>query len=79
MLNRTKIGGPVAITGATGTVSIELTAVGGPVALTGNHGPVLTSSTVGGPLACFGNTPDPSDYELDNTVRGPAAGQCAGF
>ena len=79
VLNRTKIGGPVAITGATGTVSIELTAVGGPVALTGNHGPVLTSSTVGGPLACFGNTPDPSDYELDNTVRGPAAGQCAGF
>ena len=77
VLNRTKIGGPVAITGVTGTVSIELTDVGGPVALTGNHGPVLTSSTVGGPLACAANSPVPTDYDLVNTVRGPSAGQCA--
>jgi hypothetical protein len=66
----------VAITGATGTVSIELTDIGGPVALTGNHGPVLTSSTVGGPLACAVNTPAPTDHDLPNTVRGPVAGQC---
>jgi hypothetical protein len=77
VLNRTKVGGPVAITGVTGTVSIELTQVGGPVALTGNHGPVLTSSTVGGPLACVLNSPAPTVYDLPNTVRGPAAGQCA--
>ncbi len=79
VLNRTKIGGPVAITGTTGPVSIEVTDIGGPVALTGNHGPVLTSSTVGGPLACAANTPVPTDYDLVNTVRGPAAGQCAKF
>ncbi len=77
VLDRTKVGGPVAITGATGTVSIELTGIGGPVALTANKGPVLTSSTIGGPLACTGNSPAPTDYDLQNTVRGPAAGQCA--
>ena len=77
VLNRTKVDGPVAITGASGQVSIELTQVGGPVALTANHGPVLTSSTIGGPLACALNSPVPTDYDLPNTVRGPAAGQCA--
>jgi len=77
VLNRTKVGGPVAITGVTGTVSIELTDIGGPVALTGNHGPVLTSSTIGGPLACVANSPVPRDYDLAIAVRGPAAGQCA--
>jgi hypothetical protein len=77
VLNRTKVGGPVAITGASGTVSIELTEVAGPVALTGNHGPVLASSTVGGPRACAATAPVPTDHDLPNTVRGPAAGQCA--
>ncbi|WP_329047271.1 GH92 family glycosyl hydrolase [Amycolatopsis sp. NBC_01488] len=77
VLNRTKVDAPVAITGASGQVSIELTQVGGPVALTANHGPVLTSSTIGGPLACALNSPVPTDYDLPNTVRGPAAGQCA--
>jgi hypothetical protein len=77
VLNRAKVDGPVSLAGTTGQVSIELTQVGGPVALTGNHGPVLTSSTVGGPLACALNSPAPTDYDLPNTVRGPAAGQCA--
>ncbi|WP_409492066.1 GH92 family glycosyl hydrolase [Amycolatopsis sp. cmx-11-12] len=77
VLDRTKVNGPVAITGATGPVSIELTEIGGPVALTGNKGPVLTASTIGGPLACAANSPAPTDYDLQNTVRGPSAGQCA--
>jgi hypothetical protein len=38
---------------------------------------VLTSSTIGGPLACAVNSPAPTDYDLPNTVRGPSAGQCA--
>lgn len=75
VLNRTKVGGPVAITGTHGTVSIELAEIAGPVALTANHRPVITSSTVGGPLACAANTPSPTDYTLANTVRGPSAGQ----
>ncbi|MET7998705.1 GH92 family glycosyl hydrolase [Amycolatopsis sp. NPDC005232] len=77
VLNRTKVSGPVAITGTTGAVSVELTDIGGPATFTGNHGPVLAGSTVGGPLACTGNTPAPTDHDLANTVRGPAAGQCA--
>ncbi|SDW69531.1 alpha-1,2-mannosidase, putative [Amycolatopsis xylanica] len=75
----TKVGGPVSITGTKGTVSIEQADIGGPVTLTGNHGPVLTASSVGGPLACAANAPAPSDYALTNTVRGPSAGQCAKF
>jgi hypothetical protein len=37
---------------------------------------VLTSSTVGGPLACAVNNPAPTDHDLPNVVRGPVAGQC---
>ena len=77
LLDRTKVGGPVSITGTTGPVAIERTEIAGPLALTGNRGPVLMASTVGGPLACAVNTPEPTDYGLGNTVRGPAAGQCA--
>ncbi|MFI5606607.1 GH92 family glycosyl hydrolase [Amycolatopsis sp. NPDC051903] len=77
VLNRTTVSGPVAITGTTGPVSIELTDLSGPVTLTGNAGPVLSGSTVGGPLACTANSPAPTDHDIANTVRGPAAGQCA--
>jgi hypothetical protein len=77
VLNRTKVGGPVAITGTNGTVSIELAEIAGPVALTANHRPAITSSTIGGPLACAANSPAPTDYTLANTVRGPSAGQCS--
>ncbi|MER6900681.1 hypothetical protein ABT261_43940, partial [Amycolatopsis sp. NPDC000740] len=79
VLNRTKVAGPVSITGSTGPVSIELTDISGPVNLTGNQGPLIASSTVGGPLACTGNSPAPTDHQLANTVRGPSAGQCAQF
>jgi hypothetical protein len=51
--------------------------VDGPVSLTGNAGTVVTATTVGGPLACTGNTPAPSNNGLPDTVGGPAAGQCA--
>jgi hypothetical protein len=79
VLNRTKVSGPVSITGSTGAVSIERTDVAGPVTLTGNQAAVLAGNTVGGPLACTGNSPAPTDYQLGNSVRGPSAGQCAKF
>ncbi|QWF85007.1 GH92 family glycosyl hydrolase [Amycolatopsis sp. CA-230715] len=75
LLNGTAVSGPVAITGAD-RVWIERASVTGPVTLTGNKGPLLTASAVQGPLACAGNQPPPTDHGLDNTVRGPVAGQC---
>jgi predicted alpha-1,2-mannosidase len=79
VLNRTKVSRAVTITGTSGAVSIEQTAIGGPVTLSANHLPVITSSTVGGPLNCTANSPAPTDYTLTNTVSGSSTGQCSGM
>ena len=79
VLDGTTVGGPVFITGTTGEVSIETAQIAGPVSLVNNKGPLASASTIGGPLSCSSNNPVPLDNGLRNTIRGPAAGQCAGM
>jgi len=79
VLAGTVVGGPVSITGTTGEASVETAQIAGPVSLVNNKGPLVSASTVGGPLSCTGNNPVPLDNGLDNTIGGPAAGQCAGM
>ncbi len=77
----TTVRGPVNVNGANGSVAIVDSTVHGPVALTNNRTgdvePIVARSTVNGPLACSGNSPAPINLGAANTVRGPAAGQCA--
>ncbi|MFC5817722.1 hypothetical protein [Nonomuraea harbinensis] len=61
--------GPLAVTG---TLTASEAAA---VLLTGNDAPVLSGSTVGGALACTGNTPAPADLGVPNALRGAGAGQ----
>jgi predicted alpha-1,2-mannosidase len=76
----TQVGGPVSVTGATGRVNIENTKVGGPVSIVNNQAPVvLAANAIGGPMSGSGNTPDPVNNGLVNTVQGPKAGQLAGL
>ena len=52
----------------------------GPVRLSDNHttgGAILVAgNTVAGPLRCSGDTPDPVNLEIPNTVKGSSTGQC---
>lgn len=43
------------------------------------YGPIMSGTTVSGPLSCSGNSADVKDFGASNTVRGPATGQCAGL
>ncbi|MGI5214706.1 GH92 family glycosyl hydrolase [Plantactinospora sp. CA-290183] len=79
VLRNVEVGGRVLVTGTAGEVGVERARVGGPVTLTGNAGPLVSATTVGGPLACAANDPAPVGNGLANTVRGPASGQCAGL
>jgi hypothetical protein len=79
-LTNSTVLGPVSISGTTGTAAIADTTVGGPVRLSDNHttgGAILVAgNTVAGPLRRGGNTPDPVNIEIPNTVTGPKTGQC---
>lgn len=73
------VGGPLTVSGTGGRVVIDRTAVAGPVLLTGNRGAlatVLAGARVEGPLACSDNTVAPTDSGVEDTVAGPASGQC---
>ena len=59
-----------------------------PLVLAGNEGPAFEGTDVGaevegnhifGPLACTGNSPEPTNDGLPNVVFGPEWGQCKGF
>jgi hypothetical protein len=75
-LFRSTVGGPLTITGTTGDVQVLGGAVRGPATLAGNQAPVFAGVTVKGPLSCAGNATAPDDLDIDNTVHGPALGQC---
>ncbi len=80
VLRNSTIGGAASITGTSAELALEDTKIGGAALLTANSGdpaPLIAGSTVGGPLACVLNHPAPVNNGLANTVRGPAAGQCA--
>lgn len=74
------ISGPLAVT-ETGEIEIRGTTVHGPLTLhdndTGGSPPVISGSTIRGPLDCVGNSSAPIDDGSANTVRGGASGQCA--
>ncbi|MEU5950358.1 M14 family metallocarboxypeptidase [Micromonospora sp. NPDC047465] len=71
--------GPVRATGTNGPVVLVGNEVTGPVSVTGSTGvaPLVAGNTVNGPLACAGNSPEPMNMEVTNSVRGPNVGQCA--
>jgi hypothetical protein len=81
------ITGPVTLTGNGAGVQLGGNLIHGPVRLTGNSGGTspgtavsqVAANQIGGPLACSGNTPAPTDDNQPNTVAGPASGQCAGL
>ncbi|WP_327086126.1 hypothetical protein OIE66_27785 [Nonomuraea sp. NBC_01738] len=58
---------------------MEHSTVQGPVSLVRNDGPIVSGSTVTGPLTCTSNTPAPVNNGLANTIGGPPAGQCRGL
>ena len=66
------------MTGATVGVNIENTKIGGPLSVVNNKAPVVVAANaVGGPMTGSGNSPDPVNNGLPNTVQGPKAGQLA--
>ncbi|UWP82507.1 ExeM/NucH family extracellular endonuclease [Dactylosporangium fulvum] len=79
LIEKAKISGPVTVTGNQG-VRLDGATVSGPLTVNGNTGGpsvVVAGNTVSGLLSCSGNSPEPADEGRPNTVRGPAAGQCA--
>ena len=67
--------GPVNISGAADVV-LQDSSFNGPVNINNTTGSVtLEGNTISGPLSCSGNAEQPQGGE--NTVRGPANGQCA--
>ncbi|MBD0669622.1 phosphodiester glycosidase family protein [Streptomyces sp. CBMA156] len=78
VLTDTTVNGPVAVSGTTGTTAILRSTVAGPLHVALNKGAtLLAGTTVRGPLDCAGNTPDPVNGGIANTVNGPKGGQCA--
>jgi len=79
-LTNSTVDGPAWILGTTGAAVIADTTVGASIGLLANTttgGAILVAgNTVAGPLWCIGNTPDPVDIEIMNSVRGPKIGQC---
>jgi hypothetical protein len=65
-LGRNQITGAVSVTGTTGS---------GP--LPDDAGAVIEANTIGGGLACSGNTPMASDNHQPNTVYGTRSGECS--
>jgi 5'-nucleotidase len=75
-----RVGGPVTISNGTGGVRVDSVTADGPVTLrnnTGGEAVVVAANTIAGSLSCSGNDPAPVDEDRQNTVRGPASGQCA--
>lgn len=80
LLKEGRISGPVSVTLSTGGLRLDSLTVNGPVSVVGNTGsePVaIAGNTISGPLSCTDNRPAPVNEGRPNTVRGPAAGQCA--
>jgi hypothetical protein len=46
---------------------------------TRNYGVVVLGNTIGGDLACAGNTPGVTNFDVANDVEGVKSGQCAGL
>ena len=75
-----RVSGPITISNGTGGVRVDAVTANGPVTLrnnTGGEAVVVAANTIAGPLSCSGNNPAPIDEDRQNTVRGPASGQCA--
>ncbi len=80
LIERGKVSGPVSISLSTGGVRVDTVTISGPVTLSNNSGnqPVLVAANkISGPLSCSGNSPAPGNDNRENTVSGPATGQCA--
>jgi 5'-nucleotidase len=79
VIDKAKITGPVSLATNKAGVKVDTSQITGPVTLLGNTGgeAVVAGNTITGPLACSGNNPAPGNDGRKNTVRGPAAGQCA--
>ncbi|MER7416887.1 M14 family metallocarboxypeptidase [Micromonospora peucetia] len=79
VMTDSKVNGPVNATGTRGPVVLVGNEVTGPVSVTGSNGvaPLVAGNTVNGPLACTGNSPEPVNMEVANSVRGPRFSQCA--
>jgi hypothetical protein len=82
-LTNSTVDGQVWILATTGAAVIADTTVGGSVRLLANTttgGAILVAgNTVAGRLWCIGNTPDPVNIEIVNSVGGPKIGQCRGL
>jgi hypothetical protein len=80
-LTNSTVDGPVLISGTTSAAVIADTTIRGLVGLSDNRttgGALLVAgNTVTGLLQCGGNTPDPVNIEILNSVRGLKTGQCA--
>lgn len=75
VLTDSELRGPLRSDGAD-QVHISDSEITGPVQITSSSGGVeLSGNTITGVLSCSGN--DPGPVGGDNTVRGPASGQCA--
>jgi hypothetical protein len=72
--------GPLRLSGITGAVVVAAATVDGPLELTNSAttggAALVTGNTIRGPLRCSGNTSDPVNLEIPNTVSGPRTGQC---
>jgi hypothetical protein len=80
------IRGRITLTGNTGGLELGGNAISGPVRLTRNSAPgpgttgvEVEANHIRGSLACWRNTPAPSDGNQPNTVTGHATGQCVGL
>ncbi|MDP9845969.1 M64 family metallopeptidase [Streptosporangium lutulentum] len=79
-LLKARVDGAVAVSGTTGRLTVAGSDISGAIVLTGTTGAdalVVTGTRIRGSLSCSGNTAQPSDAGVPNTVTG--AGQCAGL
>jgi YVTN family beta-propeller protein len=82
------IRGQVSLTGNAGGLELQGNTISGPVRLISNsaRGPgadtadlEVEANHIRGPLACWRNTPAPSDGDQPNTITGHITGQCVGL
>ncbi|MFI6156272.1 FG-GAP-like repeat-containing protein [Kitasatospora sp. NPDC051170] len=83
-----RIDGSVVLKDNTGGLVLDDDRIGGSTVVDGTTGAgpfprddraLITANTVGGSLACSGNTPPPGDDGRPNAVGGPRTGQCVGL
>ncbi|WP_341716014.1 M14 family zinc carboxypeptidase [Micromonospora sp. FIMYZ51] len=78
VLTDSTVSGPVNATGTRGPVVLVGNKVSGPVNVVNSVGsaPLVAGNTINGPLSCTGNSAEPVNLEVANSVSGPKFSQC---